>query len=251
MDLFFLKKLVGFLLMPMSISILLLVTAAILWSSSRKWSYRAAISALLLLVVLSTPWVSDRLMAPIEESYPAFEKHHTPIDYIVILGCGHTTDAKLPPTSQLKPCSLQRMVEGFRISKLHPEAQFITSGAALGDPTPNAVMVKRALMSFGVPSKKIYVESFPKDTKEESELIAPRVKGKQVVLVTNADHMPRSVTYFKLQGVEVIPAPASPWVKGLEQEKNWSYYVPKVESLKQTSHAWYETMGRIVQFISS
>ncbi|WP_083601960.1 ElyC/SanA/YdcF family protein [Thalassotalea sp. PP2-459] len=250
MDLFLLKKIIGFLLMPMSIVVLLMLLALLLFNRARRWSFRCLFLSSILLIFLSTPWVSDRLMAPIEANYESFTKQTSNVDFIVILGCGHTTDLSLPATSQLKACSLQRMVEGLRIYHLHPEAQFITSGAALSDPTPNAVMVKNALISLGVPNKKIFVQNFPKDTKEESEIIAPRVKGKNVVLVTNADHMPRSVAYFKQQGVAVIPAPASPWVKGLDQEKKWAYFLPQAESLKQSTNAWYETLGRIVQFIT-
>ena len=33
-------------------------------------------------------------------------------------------------------------------------------------------------------------------TEEEAELIAPRVTGKNVVLITNSDHMPRAIKYF-------------------------------------------------------
>lgn len=249
MDLFLLKKLIGFLLMPMSIIVILMLLALMLFNRSRHWSFRCLLLSSISLIFLSTPWVSDRLMAPIEANFDSFTKQNNKVDFIVILGCGHTTDIALPATSQLKPCSLQRMVEGLRVYQLHPEAQFITSGAAFSDPTPNAVMVKNALISLGVPNKKIFTHNFPKDTKEESEVIAPRIQGKNVVLVTNADHMPRSVEYFKQQGVDVIPAPASPWVKGLNQDKKWSYYLPQAQNLKQTTNAWYETLGRIVQFI--
>lgn len=190
-------------------------------------------------------------MAPIENNYAAFSKQQGKVDYIVILGCGHETDAAWPATSRLKACSLQRMVEGLRIFQMHPEATIITSGAKLGDRISNAVTVKQALVSLGVAESKILVENFPKDTEEESELIAPRVKGTKVVLVTNSDHMPRSVRYFKMQGVEVIPAPASPWVKDASETKKWAYYLPSPTGLKQTTNAWYETLGRTVQWLKN
>ena len=52
-----------------------------------------------------------------------------------------------------------------------------------------------------MPAQKIISENFPKDTEEEAELISPRVQGTKVVLITNADHMPRSINYFQSQGV--------------------------------------------------
>ena len=69
-------------------------------------------------------------MHPIENNFVSYQYTEKPVDYIAILGCGNTTNPELPATSQLFPCSLQRLVEALRIFKLHPEAQLITSGAA-------------------------------------------------------------------------------------------------------------------------
>ncbi|MDO6447281.1 ElyC/SanA/YdcF family protein [Colwellia sp. 1_MG-2023] len=203
------------------------------------------------MILLSTGYVSDRVMQPLENNFASYQYTEKPIDYIVILGCGNTSNPDLPATSQLFPCSLQRLVEGLRIFKLHPEAQLITSGAAFDDNDSNATNVKKAAMLLGVPESKIIVESFPKDTEEEAELIAPRVQGKNVVLVTNADHMLRAVNYFKQHGIDVIPAPASNWVKNIDGYKNWSYYLPKSHNLTQTTNAWYESIGLLVQWLKS
>jgi len=187
-------------------------------------------------------------MQPIENNYPTFTKQNKPVDYIVILGCGHTSDDRLPELSQLRPCSLQRLVEAFRIYQLHPEAQFITSGHAHGDIMSNAQKVKLAAVSLGIPNEKILVENFPKDTEEEAELIAPRVKGSTTVLITNANHMPRSMRYFELQGANPIAAPTGYWVKEDNSLKGWGYYIPNANKLRQTTVVWYETLGRLVQW---
>ena len=234
--------------MPLSLISLLLILAIIFFHAKPKLSFKCLLSACLLLVLSSTGYIADRLMLPLENDFDSFTLSSKPVDYIVILGCGHTSDESLPATSQLKPCSLQRLVEALRIYKLHPEAQLITSGAALHDPVSNALKVKQAAMLMGVPEDKIIVENFPRDTEEESELIAPRVIGKNVVLVTNADHMNRSVNYFKRQGVDVIPAPASNWVKAIAGEKNWAYYFPNSKNLRQTTIAWYEHIGLLAQW---
>jgi uncharacterized SAM-binding protein YcdF (DUF218 family) len=190
-------------------------------------------------------------MAPIESQHLAFTRSSEPVDYIIILGCWHTTDPQLPATSELGVCSLQRLVEAIRIFRIHPEARLITSGGAGYDEMSNAEKVKEAAMLLGVPEKKIIVESFPQDTEEEAVLISPRVTGKNVVLITNSDHMPRAIKYFQLQGVNPIAAPAGKWIKGTDDEKNWPYYLPRPENLEQTTHAWYESLGRIVQWLKS
>jgi len=252
MDLFFIKKLIAMLIMPMSIITILLILAILFFKAKPKFSFKCLLSASLLLIISSLGFVADKLILPLENDFEPYSRIDSSIDYIVILGCGHTTDDALPVTAQLYTCSLQRLVEAIRISNIHPEAQIITSGAALGDEVANAEKVKQALVLLGMKEEKILVESFPKDTEEEAELIAPRVRGKNVILITNADHMSRSVNYFATQGVTVIPAPASYFTKGLGQEKEWSYYLtPNPNNLVQTTTAWYEYLGLTVQWLKT
>ncbi len=251
MDLFLLKKIISFLIMPLSVISLLLLAAIVLFKRRPKTSFKCLILASVLLILSSIGWVSDKVMQPLESHYPSFTKTNKTIDYIVVLGCGHVSDNALPATSQLLNCSLQRVVEAVRIYQLYPNAQLITSGAAFDNNESNAEKVKQAAMLLGVPESKILTESFPKDTEEEAELIAPRVQGKTVVLVTNADHMPRSMNYFRAQGVNVIAAPASNWVKGAELPKHWGYYLPNSKNLTQTTTAWYEAVGLFVQWLKS
>lgn len=247
--LFLLKKIISAAIMPINVIIILLIIALIFYKKKPTLSFRCSFTAVSLLIFCSIPAVSDFLMKPIENKYEAFSRSSTPVDYIVVLGCSHTSDDAWPATSQLKACSLQRMVEAIRIAQIHPEAQIITSGYAAHDETTNAEKVKQALVSLGMNENRILTENFPQDTAEEAQLIAPRVQGKNVVLITNASHMARAAKYFQNQGVAIIPAPTSPWVKDYYGEKGWPYYVPKSEVLEQTTRAWHETLGRIVQWI--
>jgi uncharacterized SAM-binding protein YcdF (DUF218 family) len=251
MDLFLLKKIISALIMPLSIIIIFLVLAIIFYHYKKRFSYACLIAATLLLTLGSFRPFANLVMAPIENEHVAFTRSSEPVDYIIILGCRHTTEAQLPATSELGICSLQRLVEAIRIFRMHPEAHLITSGFAGHDETSNAEKVKEAAMLLGIPERKIIVESFPQDTEEEAELIAPRVTGKNVVLITNSDHMPRAIKYFQLQGVDPIAAPAGKWIKGNDNEKNWPYYIPKVRNLDQTTHAWYESLGRFVQWLKN
>lgn len=238
-------------LMPIGFILILYLFSLFTFKSKPKASFRASLLATTILFFSSIPAVSDFLMYSIENDHEAYTLSAEPVDFIVVLGCSHTTDDAWPTTSQLKACSLQRTVEALRISNLHPDAKIITSGFAGHDETPNAVKVKQALVSLGVAENKILTENFPKDTAEEAQLIAPRVLGKNVVLITNASHMPRAAKYFENEGIAVIPAPASPWVKDYYGEKGWGYYVPKSEAFNQTTWAWYETLGRAVQWLKS
>jgi len=251
MDLFLLKKIISQFLMPINIIVFLLLLALIFHKKKPNLSFKSLLIATLILIVSTVPPITDPLMSLIEDDYEAFTIADKPVDYIVVLGCGHTTDYALPATSQLKVCSLQRLVEAIRISRLHPEARLIMSGFSSNDPTPNAEKMKQSAMLLGIKEEKIITESFPKDTEEEAELIAPRVINTNVVLITNADHMPRSMKYFQANGINPIAAPTGYWVKDAEGKKTWSYYLPDAKKLHQTTTAWYETLGRVVQWFKA
>ena len=251
MDLFLLKKIIGMLLMPVNLILLLLIIALIFYKVRPGLSFKCFFLGTLLLLLATLPPVADKVMAPLERQYEAFTLSATPLDYIVVLGCSHTNDDALPAIAQLEYCSLQRLAEAVRIYRLHPEASIITSGSAVSHGSSNAEKVKLAAISLGIPPNKIINENAPKDTEEEAELIAPRVRGKQVVLVTNADHMPRAMAYFQAQGIEPIPAPAAFWVKGQPENKAWHYYFPHAKTLEQTTRAWYENLGRLVLWFKS
>jgi uncharacterized SAM-binding protein YcdF (DUF218 family) len=248
MDLFVLKKVISVFIMPINIVFILLFIAIICFNKRPKMSFKYLISATLLLLVSSMPIVSNNLMVTIENNYEAFTRSSKPVDYIVILGNGHASNDALPVTSQLQVASLQRLVEALRIYKIHPEARIITSGHAGNDPVSNAEKMKQSLVLLGVAEQKIITENFPKDTEEGAQLISPRVQGANVVLITNAEHMPRSMKYFQQQGVFPIAAPTGYWVRGLNDKYDWRDFVPASRNLQQTTVVWYESLGRFVQW---
>lgn len=235
--------------MPINLVLILLILAIFLFKKRPRKSFKCLLSALILLFVSSMPVVSDHFILQIEDNYEAFTHSSTPVDYIIVLGGWHTANAALPVTSQLNSDSLQRLVEALRIYKLHPEAKIITSGHHNSDEESNAQKMKKALILFGVSDQKIITENFPKDTEEEAQLISPRVQGTNVVLITNADHMPRAMKYFQNEGIKPIAAPTGFWVKNINSPKNWGYYIPSSRKLQQTTVAWYESLGLLVQWL--
>jgi uncharacterized SAM-binding protein YcdF (DUF218 family) len=251
MDLFLLKKIITVLIMPINMVLLLLIFALVVHRKKPKQSIKSLSAAIVILFISAFAPFSDTVMTAIENDYPPYVQTNVPVDYIVVLGCGHNTNAELPVTSQLANCSLQRMVEAVRIYQLHSEARIITSGYGGHNPVSNAETVKQSLVLLGIPAQKIITENFPKDTEEEAQLIAPRVQGSQVILVTNASHMPRAINYFQAEGIYPIAAPTGYWVKNPDSEKNWAHYMPSSKKLAQSTMAWYESLGLLVQWFKS
>lgn len=249
-DLFTLKKLISFFLMPLNIIVLLFIIGFILSVKKSRFAKYGYVSGAVFLVLASLPIVSNSLMAPLEKQFSAYQKTDpaSQVNFIIVLGCYHYSDRALPATMQLKTCSLQRLVEAVRISILHPEAQIITSGAGFNNPESNADIMKQAAISLGVAESKLQSYGVAKDTEEEAKYLAEIVKKQPSILVTNADHMRRALNYFTAQGVNVTPAPASFWVKG-EHDSTFGLFKPNVGSLEKFTRAWYEYLGLIVQWL--
>ncbi|OUS31420.1 hypothetical protein A9Q98_03100 [Thalassotalea sp. 42_200_T64] len=251
MDLFFLKKLIGQLLMPLPIIIIALCLGLFLLKNKPKHGKILLISATCILFLFAFNPIASRLMKPLEAHYSVYQPSNDTLDYIVILGCGHTSDERLTPSQELKICSLQRLVEGIRIAKLHPQATIVTSGWSSNDKSSNADKVKQAAIELGIEAEKIIAESRPKDTEDEAMYIAPLLIDKTFVLVTNANHMPRSMAYFEKQGVTPIPAPTGFYVKDVDSNMPFLEYFPQPNELEKSQIAWYETLGRIWQWLKS
>lgn len=251
MDLFFLKKILGTLLMPLNIVVILLLLSIYLYKKKHKYSFHCLVTSTTLLILFSLPIVSKSLMAPLENNFTAYSTIKKKIDYIIVLGGYHLSNEELPATIELASYSLERLVEAIRIANLHPEATIIMSGGKADNPESNADKMKEAAILLGMKEARIITESRPRDTQEEAKLIAPIVKNKTTILVTNADHMLRSVNYFKAQGIDVVPAPASFWVKGNDKNDHFEVYsiTPSSRALHQTTTFWYEVLGLSWQWL--
>lgn len=243
MDFFVLKKILGALLMPLPVIIVLLLVGWLALVFSKRRAAIVAISVSLgLLIVTTTTYTPNKLLGPLERSYPQFDLS-TSVDYIVILGCGHVNDSVLPLSSQLYPCSMMRIAEAMRIYQHNPGARFVTSGALSSQPFSNAEMNERMLIAMGVAPSAVITVSKSRDTEEESQNLAAMLQGKRFALVTSASHMIRAKELFEAQGLSPIPAPSEHLVRISDQTNFWSV-LPHSKNIQKFERWWYERLGR-------
>ncbi|MCC2615516.1 YdcF family protein [Aestuariibacter halophilus] len=243
MDGFLVKKLLGNMLMPMSLITVLLLCGSIALIFGRirlaRWT---CIGGTLLLLIVATPFVAEPMLGDLEHQYPQYDISK-PASTIVILGCGHTNDGTLPITAQLKPCSTIRAVEALRIWQHNPTAKLITSGAAIKQPFSNAFMTRELLIALGIPEHHIEMMESPRDTEEEAQALASLLPdGQPFVLVTSASHMARSVTLMQRYGLTPMPAPTEHLIRqGIDSD--WQSSLPSANHIKHFERWWYETLG--------
>ncbi len=229
---FFLKKLLGFIILPPAIFVLLFLLIAFL--SKRKLISLLAFLGAFGLYLLSVEPVKDMLYKPLEEAYPVPKEVQA--DVLVVLGGGSYN------TGILKEDSMKRLLTGFILHKRYGLPIILSGGASIGK-LPEAEIMKQLLEELGVDKSKIFTEVRSRDTFENAKYvkeICEKHNFRRVVLITSAYHMPRAVETFKKAGLEVIPYPTD-----FKQDKRYNLYsfIPKMSVLNDSYKALREHLG--------
>jgi uncharacterized SAM-binding protein YcdF (DUF218 family) len=256
---FELKKLVSFWLMPLPLTLLLLVGGLLLsrWGRAGRpgptgrLGGRLLLLATLLLLAFANGWVSERLLRPLEASYPPIPEF-APRDplpaaladcrFVVVLGSGHTEEAGWPATSQLATAGLGRLIEGLRLLRRLPGARLIVSGPGAPGHVTHASVLARAAESLGVDPAAILEIDTARDTEEEAAAVHRLVGGSRVALVTSAFHLRRAALLFGREGVAFVPCPADFSARPVPSF-GWSAIHWDSEALTRSTLAVHERLG--------
>ncbi len=256
MDLFFLKKFVGCLVMPLgTVHFLLILGLVFLFRRSLRAGRMLILAATLVLYLFSLSPLADLLARPLEEAYPVVRPDQLPPDLsaVVVLSGGVLDRSDLPPAARLGGDTLQRVLEGVRLWRARPEARLIMCGgewSAKPDiPTPARLMADLAL-DMGVDRSKIVLDETSRDTYENAQEAAELMNGKAFALVTSARHLPRAVAIFRKMGREPIPAPTDHKIRALGSDNGFLPSLGGLASTQESLHeylglAWYWLNGRL------
>lgn len=134
--------------------------------------------------------------------------------YLHVLGAGYSLDTRLSATKQLSDVTLSRLIEAIRISKMLPNYKIVGSGYSSLGLESQASIVKRAAIELGVPYDKIEMLTIPSNTAEEvAAFVCQFGIHKNVIVVSDAMHLPRALMLYQKKGINAIPAPTNFKVK--------------------------------------
>ncbi len=248
--LFTLKKYIGGMMLPLPLLFLLMGTGiALIWFSRWQKTGKIFVSlGWLVLVLLSLQPVADRLLAPIENTYPTWRGTEQ-VKYIVVLGGGYTWNDDWAPSSNLISNSLPRLTEGIRLWQANPGSKLIFTGAAaVSNPVSTAEAGARVAESLGVPRSDIITLDSPKDTEREAAAVKQAIGDTPFLLVTSASHLPLAMIFFQHAGLHPLPAPANQLA--ITSPLNpWERIIPSPVWLMHSDRVGYETLGRIWQWL--
>lgn len=254
---FFLKKLISAVLMPMPVCLAAIaVGLALLWFTKRQRAGKiVATAGFGALLLLSYGVVADLLAVPLENDHQPLlvaGSADSPDDararqarWIVVLGGGHSYDPELPPNSQASVAALARLVEGVRLKKQLPAAKLIVSGA-YGAPHPSHAKVLASIAeTMGVARADIVLEERTYDTHDEAMAVRNLAgAGTPVILVSSATHLPRAAALFRKQGLAPLPSPAD-FVSVDAPGVDVGSFFPDAGPLTVVQRSWHEYLGTI------
>ena len=144
---------------------------------------------------------------------------------------------------------LTTTVELYHLGKL--KNIIITSGdAAIMKQKfePEAPFLKNVLIRMGVPDSVIIVEGESKTTRENAvftQKIIEKQGFKSVLLLTSAQHMPRSYACFSKVGVNCAAFPTDPWTEEITTQPR-TYISPNAKYLMYWQALLKEWVGYVV-----
>ncbi len=228
---------------------LLLLAGVAAKFKKRKVSTRLIIVTALLFLVTATAYLPQYLARQLERQYqplnPASIKGKPGKIYIHLLGSGYALDKRLPATAQLATVAQCRLVEAIRVYRQLDSSVLVCSAGSLLQKETQAAVARKAAILLGVDSTRIITLDTPSTTKEEAAALAERVGAKaNIIIVTDALHMPRAFKLFKQQGFAPIAAPANFKIVEAENELGLKWW-PGIGNMGLMDVVLHEYFGNI------
>lgn len=261
---YYVNKIVGWLLSPLGIMFLGLGAGWILRAAGMKlaspgslgrrmsacggwlagmslaffWVMGLGVTSRFLGLPLESPWVRDGVMHGSIEGIPD-------ADAIIVLGGGVGSHEKCHAPELFS--GADRVWQGAKLYKAKKDRIRGLKVFCTGGGVEYATMPM--LIDLGVPREAIWFSEDPRNTEEEARLIRStlNVERPRVLLVTSAWHMSRAKMLFERAGFDVVPAPTDFEVNFARERKcEVGDFFPSAEALARNSYVvkeWIALFG--------
>ena len=239
------KSIAQFIIPPGSL-ILLGLLGIYFWQ--KRWGKWVALSAFILLWLLSTAPVRNMLTTPLEHQYLPYNLHQILPKNAAIVLLGNGVQEKAPDyqhKDSLSRFGMMRTVYAAHIAKRTNLPIYATGGTPLsGRITSESSVMKHWLVTFGIDATDVYEENQANTTWENATFTKVFLEKKNIntiILVTSAWHMPRAVWCFEQQGLQVIPAPTDYLTDSADYDIR--SFLPRWDRLAESGHILHEYLG--------
>jgi uncharacterized SAM-binding protein YcdF (DUF218 family) len=234
-------KILPLLFSPLFLIISLIIFGLIL--SSKKIS----LTGVIILVILSMPIISGKLIAYLESDYELIKpsKVESADAVVVLSGMVKTIQTKNGLDYEWGEAA-DRIFVGIDLFKSNKAPVLILTGGKLpwSIGVPEGEYLRDVAIDLGVPKKDILLTENVENTDQEAKAIKKilLLDNPKVILVTSAFHMPRAQLVFEAAGINVIPFPVD-FIIGAGKFTFMSF-IPSAGSFSSTSFFVREMIGR-------
>lgn len=253
----FLSKFLPLFVYPIGLVCVLLFLSILFWKK-RGFSKGLIISSLLIIIITGNRYIANTLARTLEWKYDTFSSAED-VDVIVVLGGGTEPMVEPRPMTEVNGAG-DRVLYAAKLYQQYPNAMLLLSGGdidflAQSTGTP-AKDMSEILLLMGIPESSIILQDQSQNTYEDALYSCELIKEagyENIVLVTSAMHMPRSVMLFEKQGCQVIPAPTDFSITTTSWEKMWQptdeefiiNLVPSYSNLSSVTKTMKEYLGML------
>lgn len=257
----FLSKFLPLFFYPLGLACVLIFSALILWKK-RHFSKFLLIMAFVILFMGGNRYVANSIARSLEWQYDRLGSVQS-VDLIVVLGGGTEPEIAPRPMTEVNAAG-DRIIYAVKLFQQNPEAKLLLSGGDIdfldqSDSTPAGDMAA-LLKLMGVPESALILQDQSQNTYEDALYSCELIKTagyKNVVLVTSAMHMPRSMKLFTKQGCTVLPAPTDFTITEAAWQNTWHpsfeefiiNLVPSYSNLSQVTKSMKEYLGMFTYFL--
>jgi len=215
---------------PLSVGLLALGWAA--YQANRRGNRRQfalTLLAFFYLAVCSLPAVAFWLRSPLEDAVPGRAVDDYPKAQAILVLGGSATRRE-PPRFEAEEIRGGRLLAAARLYRLGKAPVIVVTGGNPYKGRAEAEDMREVLVAMGVPEGAIWLES--------------RARNTDVLLVTSALHMRRSLALFAGTGLKITPVPTSR--ETAEAGLGWASFIPSAVALSSSSYSLKEYLGHWV-----
>ncbi len=234
--LFFLRKLIEALLLPVGFAGLLVLVAVFL---RRRW---LAVLAVLLLYAFSSDPVSRMLLLPLERAYPPVAVSAAPQANAIVALSGAILRGRNRVGIQWDH-GANRFFTALALARAGKANLLVISA---GDSPFEGPTLRQAAIDAGIPPARIVLTNRVLTTADEAREVSRMPGIHSVLLVTSAFHMPRAALLFRSRGLNVFPFPTDQHIfRGIGPIQATGF-IPMSSALQNSEFALREYYGLIV-----
>lgn len=168
-----------------------------------------SVATLCLLAAMTLP-VADWVALPLESRFRQASVLPDRVDGIIVLAGGSQPDLSAAVGQPSLGEEADRFVAFVMLARLYPNAQLIFAGGSgrLGGGLSAADEIKPLFSGLGLDPAKVIYEGDSRTTYETAVALSRMIRPAQDetwLLVTSAQHMPRSIGVFRQAGLDVHP----------------------------------------------